>query len=177
VVPIRLPPLRERIDDIPDLVRHFLANAEKEGLPAKTIEPAAVEAMQRYRWPGNVRELENLVRRLTALYPQERITAAIVENEIGPMSQLESASAAEPDDVGSALERHLARYFGGFSNGLPPAGLYQRILREVEVPLITAALGATRGNQIKAAELLGLNRNTLRKKIRELDIHVMRRGV
>ena len=62
-------------------------------------------------------------------------------------------------------------------NGLPPPGLYQRILREVEVPLISAALGATRGNQIKAAELLGLNRNTLRKKIRELDIHVMRRSV
>ena len=71
VVPIRLPPLRERSDDIPDLVRHFLADAEREGLPPKTIEPGAIEAMQRYRWPGNVRELENLIRRLTALYPQE----------------------------------------------------------------------------------------------------------
>jgi two-component system, NtrC family, nitrogen regulation response regulator GlnG len=176
VVPIRLPPLRERTDDIPDLVRHFLAHAEKEGLPAKTIEPAAIEAMQRYRWQGNVRELENLIRRLTALYPQERINAAIVENEIGPMADMESAGTAEADDVGGALERHLAHYFGGFSNGLPPPGLYQRVLRELEVPLIIAALGATRGNQIKAAELLGLNRNTLRKKIRELDIHVMRRS-
>jgi len=176
VVPIRLPPLRERADDIPDLVRHFLNTAEREGLPAKTIEPGAVEAMQRYRWPGNVRELENLIRRLTALYPQETISASIVENEIGPMSEVDAAPAAESDNVGGALERHLARYFGEFGNGLPPPGLYQRILREVEVPLISAALGATRGNQIKAAELLGLNRNTLRKKIRELDIHVMRRG-
>ena len=80
-------------------------------------------------------------------------------------------------NVGGALERHLARYFGEFGSGLPPPGLYQRILREVEVPVISAALGATRGNQIKAAELLGLNRNTLRKKIRELDIHVMRRSL
>ena len=91
VVPIRLPPLRERTDDIPDLVRHFLSAAEREGLPAKTIEPGALEAMQRYRWPGNVRELENLIRRLTALYPQETITAPIVENEIGPMSEIEAA--------------------------------------------------------------------------------------
>ncbi len=177
VVPIRLPPLRERTDDVPDLVRHFLSTAEREGLPAKTVEPGAIEAMQRYRWPGNVRELENLIRRLTALYPQETITAPIVENEIGPMAEMEAAPAAESDNVGGALERHLAHYFGEFGNGLPPPGLYQRILREVEVPLISAALGATRGNQIKAAELLGLNRNTLRKKIRELDIHVMRRGV
>jgi two-component system, NtrC family, nitrogen regulation response regulator GlnG len=164
-------------DDIPDLARHFLATAEREGLPAKTIEAGALEAMQRYRWPGNIRELENLIRRLAALYPQETITAPIVENEIGPMSEIEAAPAVEADNVSAALERHLSRYFGEFGSGLPPPGLYQRILREVEVPLISAALGATRGNQIKAAELLGLNRNTLRKKIRELDIHVMRRSV
>jgi two-component system, NtrC family, nitrogen regulation response regulator GlnG len=177
VVPIRLPPLRERADDIPDLVRHFLAHSEREGLPQKTIEPDAIEAMQRYRWPGNVRELENLIRRLTALYPQERIGAAIVENEIGPMSKLDSAPVNADDSVGAVLERHLARYFGSFPGSLPPPGLYQRMLRELELPLIGAALGATRGNQIKAAELLGLNRNTLRKKIRELDIHVTRRGI
>ena len=177
VVPIRLPPLRERTDDIPDLARHFLATVEREGLPAKTIEPGAIEAMQHYRWPGNVRELENLIRRLAALYPQETITASVVENEIGgPMSEIETAPTVDSDNISAALERHLARYFGEFGNGLPPPGLYQRILREVEVPLISAALGATRGNQIKAAELLGLNRNTLRKKIRELDIHVMRRS-
>jgi two-component system nitrogen regulation response regulator GlnG len=177
VVPIRLPPLRERTDDIPDLVRHFLNAAEREGLPAKAIEPAALEAMQHYRWPGKIRELENLIRRLAALYPQETITAPVVENEIGPASERDAAPPTEDDDMGAALERHLSRYFREFGNGLPPPGLYQRILREMEVPLISAALGATRGNQIKAAELLGLNRNTLRKKIRELDIHVMRRGV
>jgi len=178
VVPIRLPPLRERTEDIPDLVRHFLAGAEREGLPTKAIEPSALESMQRHRWPGNVRELENLIRRLTALYPQETITAPIVENEIGPMADAETAPPPPEDDsVGGALERHLARYFEEFGSGFPPPGLYQRVLREVEGPLISAALAATRGNQIKAAELLGLNRNTLRKKIRELDIHVVRRSV
>jgi two-component system nitrogen regulation response regulator GlnG len=176
VVPIRLPPLRERSDDIADLVRHFLAAAEREGLPAKTIEPAAIEAMQRYRWPGNVRELENLVRRLTALYPQERITAAIVEAEIGPTAAVDTVPTETTDDIGGAMDRYLSRYFGEYGSSLPPPGLYQRILREVEAPLIGAALAATRGNQIKAAELLGLNRNTLRKKIRDLDIHVMRRS-
>ncbi len=176
VVPIRLPPLRERADDIPDLVRHFLSQAEREGLAAKTIEPGAVEAMQRYRWPGNIRELENLIRRLTALYPQETIATPIVENELGPMSEIETGTNHEADSISGALEQHLSRYFDEFSGALPPPGLYQRVLREVEIPLISAALGATRGNQIKAAELLGLNRNTLRKKIRELDIHVMRRG-
>jgi two-component system nitrogen regulation response regulator GlnG len=177
VVPIRLPPLRERADDIPDLVRHFLAHAEREGLPQKTIEPAAIEAMQRYRWPGNVRELENLIRRLTALYPQERINAAIVENEIGPTADMDSAPAHDAGSIGATFERHLASYFGSYEGSLPPPGLYQRMLREMEVPVIGAALGATRGNQIKAAELLGLNRNTLRKKIRELDIRVTRRGI
>ena len=176
VVPIRLPPLRERSDDIPDLVRHFLANAEREGLPAKTIEPGAIEALQRYRWPGNIRELENLVRRLTALYPQERISANLIENEIDGPPEENGSMRAEPDGLTEAVERHLARYFDGYGGELPPPGLYHRIVREVELPLIHAALGATRGNQIKASELLGVNRNTLRKKIRELDIHVTRRG-
>jgi two-component system nitrogen regulation response regulator GlnG len=72
------------------------------------------------------------------------------------------------------VERHLGRYFSGFQDGMPPPGLYHRILREVEFPLVSAALAATRGNQIRAADLLGVNRNTLRKKIRDLDIQVVR---
>jgi two-component system nitrogen regulation response regulator GlnG len=178
VVPIRLPPLRERADDIPDLVRHFLAIAEREGLPPKTIEADAVEVMRRYRWPGNVRELENLIRRLTALYPQESITAAVVEGEVGPTADVDPVGmGAEDGDIGAAVERHLARHFGAHAGALPPAGLYQRLLKEFEIPLIGAVLGATGGNQIKAAEVLGLNRNTLRKKIRELDIRVTRRRI
>ncbi len=175
VVPIRLPPLRERAEDIPDLVRHFFALSEKEGLPAKHIENEALERMKQYRWPGNVRELENLVRRLTALYPQEVITAQLIEAELEPQQAAPVGEVLPGEEtLSAAVERHLSEYFSGFGEELPPPGLYHRILKDVEYPLIGAALAATRGNQIKAAELLGVNRNTLRKKIRDLDIQVIR---
>ena len=174
VVPIRLPPLRERTEDIPALVRHFFALAHGEGLPMKSLDVAAMEQLKTYRWPGNVRELENLVRRLAALYAQEVIGAEAVAAEL---TEAAPAAAADPpagEGLGSAAERHLRDYFEAHKGGLPPAGLYDRVLREVERPLIALSLGATRGNQVKAAQLLGLNRNTLRKKIRELDIEVSR---
>ncbi|MES0868193.1 nitrogen metabolism transcriptional regulator, NtrC, Fis family [Pseudovibrio denitrificans] len=175
VVPIRLPPLRERTEDIPDLVRHFFAMAESEGLPAKQIEVAALDKLRRYRWPGNVRELENLVRRLAALYPQDDITASLIDLELSqPSAATSEADAPSAQDLSGSVERYLGDYFSGFGEELPPPGLYHRILREVEYPLISAVLAATRGNQIKAAELLGVNRNTLRKKIRDLDVQVIR---
>jgi two-component system, NtrC family, nitrogen regulation response regulator GlnG len=175
VVPLRLPPLRERTEDIPDLIRHFFKLAEREGLPAKQIESAAVERLKRYRWPGNIRELENLARRLAALYPQETITTAVVDNELAPPVSAPAGEDARPEEnLSAAVERYLNRYFGGFGDGLPPPGLYHRILREIEYPLLSVALAATRGNQIRAADLLGVNRNTLRKKIRDLEIQVIR---
>jgi two-component system nitrogen regulation response regulator GlnG len=176
VVPLRLPPLRERAEDIPDLVRHFFALAEREGLPRKQVDAAALDKLKRYRWPGNVRELENLVRRLAALYPQEVIGVATVDAELFQPAAGTTGEDRSEDTLASSVERHLTRYFGNFGDGLPPAGLYHRILREIETPLVSAALAATRGNQIKAAELLGVNRNTLRKKIRDLDIQVIRTG-
>ncbi|WP_237151506.1 nitrogen regulation protein NR(I) [Oryzibacter oryziterrae] len=175
VVPIRLPQLRERIEDIPDLVRHFFNIAEREGLPSKQIEPAAVERLKRYRWPGNIRELENLVRRLAALYPQDTITVNLIEAELAtPTVSVPEEEVHADEELSESVERFLAKYFGEFGDNLPPPGLYHRILKEVEYPLIGAALAATRGNQIKAAELLGVNRNTLRKKIRDLDVQVIR---
>jgi two-component system nitrogen regulation response regulator GlnG len=177
VVPIRLPPLRERVEDIPDLVRHFFLIVEKEGLSRKQLDSEAMDLLKRHRWPGNVRELENLVRRLAALYPQETITGPIIEAEIVPASAASfSLSSERPESISAAVERQMGSYFGSYGDNLPPPGLYHRVLREVEAPLIAAALVATRGNQIRAAELLGLNRNTLRKKIRELDMQVMRSG-
>jgi two-component system, NtrC family, nitrogen regulation response regulator GlnG len=177
VVPLRMPPLRERTEDIPDLIRHFFAQAQREGLPPKQIDQAALDRLKRHRWPGNVRELENLARRLAALYPQETITAAVIDAELAqPALPIGSEEPRGDENLSGAVEHHLAAYFAGFEDGLPPAGLYHRILREVEYPLLTAALAATRGNQIRAADLLGLNRNTLRKKIRDLDIQVFRGG-
>jgi two-component system nitrogen regulation response regulator GlnG len=174
VVPLRLPPLRERVEDIADLIRHFFTQAEREGLPQKQIDQAGLDRLKRYRWPGNVRELENLARRLAALYPQETITAAVIDAELAQPAVSNPEKAPTEDNLSAAVERNLSRYFGTFEAGLPPPGLYHRILREVEYPLLSAALAATRGNQIKAADLLGLNRNTLRKKIRDLDIQVIR---
>jgi two-component system, NtrC family, nitrogen regulation response regulator GlnG len=174
VVPLRLPPLRERAEDVPDLIRHFFLLAEREGLPRKQIDQAAQERLKKYSWPGNVRELENLARRLAALYPHEIITLAVVESELTQPAVAQDIDTGAPDNLSAAVERNLARYFAGFPDGLPPPGLYHRILREVEYPLLTAALAATRGNQIRAADLLGVNRNTLRKKIRDLDIQVIR---
>jgi two-component system, NtrC family, nitrogen regulation response regulator GlnG len=175
VVPLRLPPLRERVEDIPDLIRHFLTQAEREGLPPKQLDQAALDRLRRYRWPGNVRELENLARRLSALYPQEMINGAVIDTELNqpPVAAAGEEADAE-ENLAVSVERYLVRYFAGFDNALPPPGLYHRILREVEYPLLSAALAATRGNQIRAADLLGVNRNTLRKKIRDLDVRVMR---
>jgi two-component system nitrogen regulation response regulator GlnG len=175
VVPIRLPPLRERAEDIPALARHFLAANRQKGLPAKTLTEGAIERLKAYRWPGNVRELENLMRRLAALYPQETIGEEVIAAELAETASAEPvAPIGEPETLAQAVERHLRAYFAGHKDGLPSPGVHERIIQEVERPLIQLTLAATRGNQIRAARVLGLNRNTLRKKIRELEIPVIR---
>ncbi|HTI88635.1 MAG TPA: nitrogen regulation protein NR(I) [Alphaproteobacteria bacterium] len=175
VVPIRLPPLRERTEDIPLLVRHFLSLVAGEGLPLKRLDEAALARLKEYRWPGNVRELENLVRRLAALYSQEVIGLDVIEAELAETQPAVAASDPPPgESLSGSVERHLRDYFAAHRDGLPPSGLYDRVLKEIERPLMSLTLAATRGNQIRAAQLLGLNRNTLRKKLRELDIQVVR---
>jgi two-component system nitrogen regulation response regulator GlnG len=175
VVPIRLPPLRERAEDIAVLARHFLDRAREAGLGAKVLDQGAVDELRRYRWPGNVRELENLMRRLAALTPQEVITAEVIAAELAepPMEEAEDTGTG-PGDLGQAVERHIRAMLAGSSDGIPTRDVYDQVIAEVERPLIRMTLAATRGNQIKAAEMLGLNRNTLRKKIKDLDIPVVR---
>ena len=174
VVPLRLPPLRERVEDIEDLVRHFMARGMDEGLVAKSFDNEALDALRAHSWPGNVRELENLVRRLCALYVEDVIGADAVRVELSENDMDAAPITQEGGSLTDSLHFHLSTYFKSHGSGLPPNGLYERVLREVETPLIELSLSATRGNQIKAAELLGLNRNTLRKKIRDLDIDVVR---
>jgi two-component system nitrogen regulation response regulator GlnG len=179
VVPIRLPPLRERPDDIPVLAQHFLNKAQSEGLPAKTLDPGAMALLSAYRWPGNVRELENLIRRLAALVPQPVITEALLAEELAdyvPMeAPVETANGDEPDTMAAVVERHVNRLLAAIRESGEEGVLYERALAELERPLIRMTLAETRGNQIRAAALLGLNRNTLRKKIREHGIGVQRR--
>ena len=185
VVPIRLPPLRERAEDIDDLARHFLERAAAEGLPTKQLDVSAIEALRAHRWPGNVRELENLMRRLAALDPDEviggdgiRAGLSDSDSHTGPAAGPPAASGGgePPGDapLAQAVERFVRQSLLTWRDGSGPADIYGQVLAEVERPLIQLTLAATRGNQIKAAAMLGLNRNTLRKKIRDLDISVVR---
>src|SRR5258705_411818 len=177
VVPLRLPPLRERIEDLPDLIRHFFAMAEKDGLPPKKLDTLALERLKQHRWPGNVRELEKLARRLAALYPQDVITGSVIDGELAPPAVISGNSINYGvDNLGGAVEAYLSSHFSGFPNGVPPPGLYHPILQEIQMPLLQAGPAGDTGHQIRAPDLLGLNRNTLRKKIRDLDIQVHRSG-
>ncbi len=175
IVPIRLPSLRDRLDDIPDLARHFLRIAEAEGLPARTISKDALDILRKLDWAGNVRELENFMRRLAVLCPDEIISSSMVSQEIKARpTSVGIPLTDQSQKLGQAIESHLRRYFDLHGDSLPPSGLYDRIIKEVELPLIALSLSATRGNQVKTADLLGINRNTLRKKIQDLDITVTR---
>jgi two-component system nitrogen regulation response regulator GlnG len=169
VAPIRVPPLRQRIEDIPELARAFLLRASREGLPSKTIDEGALERLRRHDWPGNVRELENLIRRICALYGEENIGARIVERELADHEPV-TAKAEGPATLSDIVERNLASYFALQPGGIPPVGLYDRVLADIERPLFQLTLTATRGNQMRAAEVLGLNRNTLRKRLHDLGI-------
>jgi two-component system, NtrC family, nitrogen regulation response regulator GlnG len=171
VVPIQLPALRQRRDDIGLLAQHFLDRAAAEGLPRKRLNEAGIAQLAEHSWPGNVRELENLMRRLAAISRDPVIPAAAIS------AQLSGGGALAPEaaeTLEQAVAQHLARYFVQFGSELPPAGLYDRILAEVERPLLAATLNAVRGNQLRAADLLGINRNTLRKKLSDLGVSAKR---
>ena len=175
-VTLHVPPLRERIEDIPLLADHFLARAAREGGVQRRLSPGALEAARQYRWPGNVRQLENVIRRLVITGQEAEISRAEIDSSL--TAQPAAVAGGETSDAGTLAEsvaRHVRRYFELHGADLPPPGVYQRILHEIEAPLIDIALEYTGGNQARCADLLGINRNTLRKKTTELDIRVTRR--
>jgi two-component system nitrogen regulation response regulator GlnG len=175
-VTLHVPALRERVDDIPLLAEHFLARGERDSSALRRLSNDARELVRAYSWPGNVRQLENTLRRLMVTSSEAEITKAEVETVLGSQPTMEPLKGGgEGEKLSASVARHLKRYFDLHGGQLPPAGVYQRILREVETPLIEIALDATAGNQAKCADLLGINRNTLRKKITDLDIRVTRR--
>ncbi|WP_209424780.1 response regulator [Pararhodobacter sp. SW119] len=173
---LHVPPLRERIEDIPLLAEHFLARAARDTGAVRRIAPQAMELIRHYTWPGNVRQLENTMRRLVVTGQTEEIGRSEMESALTGQPAVTQASGGAPGEkLGESVARHLRRYFELHGDELPPPGLYDRILREVEAPLIEIALEYTSGNQARCAELMGINRNTLRKKINDLDIRVTRR--
>jgi len=175
-VTLAVPALRERVEDIPLLAEHFLGRAERDGLGIRKLSADAMALVRAYAWPGNVRQLENTVRRLAVTASEEEISRAEVEFVLGNQPAIEPLrSGGEGEKLSASIARHLRRYFDLHGGNLPPPGLYDRILAEMEAPLIEIALDATGGNQAKCADLLGINRNTLRKKITDLDIQVTRR--
>lgn len=175
-VTLQVPSLRERVDDIPLLAEHFLARGERDMGAIRRLSAEARDLVRAYSWPGNVRQLENTLRRLMVTSSEAEITRAEVEAVLGNQPAMEPLKGGgEGEKLSASVARHLKRYFDLHGGQLPPPGVYQRILREVELPLIEIALDATAGNQAKCADLLGINRNTLRKKITDLDIRVTRR--
>jgi len=175
-VTVAVPSLRERVDDIPLLADHFLARSERDGTAARTLAEDAMDLIRAYSWPGNVRQLEHTIRRLVVTSPEEVIARGEVEAVLGNQPEIEPlVGGGDGEKLSASVAKHLRRYFDLHGGVLPPPGLYARILREVEMPLIEIALDATGGNQAKCADLLGINRNTLRKKITDLDIRVTRR--
>ena len=169
VVPLNLPPLRERAEDIPDFCAHFLHRASSSGMPVKKFTDDAIAALSGHSWPGNVRELENLIWRLVVLVDDAVIDIDHILPFLhdGPPQSHEAGASLHAD-----ARRHIERYFSTHGDAVPPAGVYARIMTEVEKPLIEETLKMTKGNQLRAADILGLNRNTLRKKIRDLDIRL-----
>ena len=175
VVNINLPPLRDRVGDIPDLTKHFLQQSALSGMPKKVISTKAIQLFQNAPWAGNIRELENFINSLVVLISDEEITPNHVEENLNLIPSVNSNELdSDNGKLSSSVEKHIKRYFDLHGDSLPPPGLYNRIIKEIELPLIALSLSATRGNQIKTSELLGINRNTLRKKIKDLDIVVTR---
>jgi two-component system nitrogen regulation response regulator GlnG len=161
VVPIHLPPLRERKGDVRPLTQHFLRQAAEEGLPQRRLSGEAAALMEAHAWRGNVRELRNFVFRAALLSREEEIDVATVRQ------MLAERGGHEPDREGG-LDKALLAWLG---DEAPPAGtLYHRALAAVERPLFEYALRETGGNQLRAAQLLGINRNTLRKRLDDLAL-------
>jgi two-component system nitrogen regulation response regulator GlnG len=167
VVPIEIPPLRERPEDIPVLAEHFTARyGEELGTQARLLSEAALDQLCAYEWPGNVRELENAIKRALVLASHD---------VLAPDDFAFLRGAPPPAEAGASLEALVRSEVESLLRGADPRDLYPRILERTERPLLEAVLAHTGGNQLRAAALLGINRNTLRKKITELGIEMPER--
>lgn len=171
VVPISIPPLRERKEDIPELVNHFLDKAKDQQLEPKKFTTESFQILEKYQWPGNVRELENFILKLCALYTDENIMNDDLAEEILNLQKLDQQMLDADNQFSKILENYLSRNINKINKEYQ-GDVYNYFVTELEKVLLLEVLKNKNGNQLKAAELLGLNRNTLRKKITELNISI-----
>jgi two-component system nitrogen regulation response regulator GlnG len=161
VIRLRLPPLRERREDIPALARHFLTNsAQQLGVEAKRLSEAALKFLQNAPWPGNVRQLENLCHWLTVMAPGQQIELEDLPAEMRDVAPTAGAADWQGLLAGTA-DALLARQ---------PGEVWETLSNAFEATLIRRALAATGGRRIEAAQLLGIGRNTITRKIQELGL-------
>ncbi len=165
VVPINMPPLRDRTEDIGLLAQHFLVLAAKEGLPTRKIDDSAITALMTMPWRGNIRELRNLIYRLALVCREDVITETTV------LQNVENAPESDAPLQGASFDAAVAQFLRDHKlRGSSRERLYPKALAQFEIPLLQGVMRQVKGNQLKAAALLGINRNTLRKKLTDYGI-------
>lgn len=170
IVRLTLPRLQERSEDIPDLAKAFMVRARDKGLPSKQLDKGALDVLTSYHWPGNVRELENIILRLCALSPDTTISSKDIEDamrsDLARTMPIEEGFEAEIDQL---LQKHILPKLMSVQMGAD-SDIHQTVIENMERPLIKLALQVTSGNKVRAAALLGVNRNTLRAKMKALNL-------
>ena len=165
---VSVPPLRNRIEDIDVLAQYFLTHTSPDGAPNLSLSEGALLKMKSYTWPGNVRQFKNLIMGLVATHRGKLVLESDVLTLLQNQPEVEfSNTGINNEKLSYGAEIYLKGHFDLYGGVLPAPGLYGRIISEVEKPLLKLALDVTGGNQAKCAKMLGINRNTLRKKISE----------
>lgn len=172
IIPLFIPPLIDRKEDIKELADNFLVLNKINNLPIKTMSNHAYKELENYSWPGNVKELETFINRLAILAPGKVINSNFIKNELNKVKDKLNIDFSNFSEI---FDLELEKFFTNTDISKYSDGLYNYLLRKLEKSLIRKTLSVVNGNQIKASRLLGLNRNTLRKKIIELNIEIIKK--
>ena len=173
IVPLYIPPLRDRKEDIKSLVDNFLLSNKNNNLPIKVINNYAYKELENYSWPGNTRELKTFVNRMSILSPGKTINEKFIKNELDKEKKF---LHNDFNNFSEIFDLELEKFFKNVDISMYSKNLYNYFVGKLEKNLITKTLSVVNGNQIQASSLLGINRNTLRKKIIELDIEIIKKA-